>query len=95
MNVPSHARETPVEMCLNVVHLQQAGLYLRERITDAIAQVDEKLALDDIAEMDEVEKASMQKLIRETLHQCYNFGFEVKGPVHCSAVFQRFCSLTV
>jgi hypothetical protein len=52
-------------------------LELREKVASCITQVDEKLTLGDIAEMDEAEKTNLQKLNRETLHQCYNFGFEV------------------
>ena len=74
VNAPLHGRIIPSN---SLFLLKQAGLDLREKITEAIAQVDEKLNLDDISEMDDVEKLSMQKLIRETLHQCYNFGFEV------------------
>ncbi len=51
---------------------------LQEKLANAIKQVDEKLDLDDIPEMDENEKFNIQKLYRETLHQCYNFGFEVR-----------------
>lgn len=50
---------------------------LRYKVADGIAQVDEKLNLEDITAMDEVEKLHIQKLYRETLHQCYSFGFEV------------------
>ena len=50
---------------------------LRHKVADGIAQVDEKLNLDDITVMDEAEKHHIQKLYRETLHQCYGFGFEV------------------
>ena len=75
VNASLHRRIIP--SFFSVFLLKQAGLDLREKITEAIAQVDEKLNLDDISEMDDVEKLSMQKLIRETLHQCYNFGFEV------------------
>ena len=54
--------------------VQSGFLY---QVADAIRQVDEKLDLEDIPEMDEAEKLNLQKLYRETLHQCYNFGFEV------------------
>ena len=56
---------------------QTAALDLREKVAYSITQVDDKLTLDDIADMDDVEKTNIQKLYRETLHQCYNFGFEV------------------
>jgi len=50
---------------------------LRAHVDHAISQVDEGLNLCDLADMDETEKTNVQKLYRETLHQCYNFGFEV------------------
>ena len=54
---------------------QAAAIDLREKVAMAISQVDDKLHLEDIAELDELEK--IEKLYRETLHQCYSFGFEV------------------
>jgi len=50
---------------------------LRQNVASAISQIDEKLSLDDLSEMDEGEKVNVLTLFRETLHQCYNFGFEV------------------
>jgi len=50
---------------------------LRDHVDHAISQVDEGLNPGDLADMDEVEKINVEKLYRETLHQCYNFGFEV------------------
>lgn len=55
-------------------------------MANSITQVDEKLTLDATADMDETEKVNIQKLYRETLHQCYNFGFEVgSGPFSASS----------
>ncbi len=64
-------------ICCDNISVQVAGVQLQEKLANAIKQVDEKLDLDDIPEMDENEKINIQKLYRETLHQCYNFGFEV------------------
>ena len=50
---------------------------LRDHVSDAIAQVDEKLSIEDVGDLEEGEKINIQKLYRETLHQCYSFGFEV------------------
>lgn len=44
----------------------------------AIKQVDEKLNLEDTEHLDEAEKSHLLKLYRETMLQCYNFGFEVR-----------------
>ena len=51
---------------------------LRHRIADAITQVDQKLTIEDMADLEENEKVNIEKLYRETLHQCYNFGFDVR-----------------
>lgn len=56
---------------------QSAAMELRCRITEAITQVDMKLTIEDVADLDENEKTNIQKLYKETLHQCYSFGFDV------------------
>ncbi|XP_064627504.1 mitogen-activated protein kinase kinase kinase 4-like [Lineus longissimus] len=56
--------------------LRTAALDLREKVADAIQQVDEKLSMDDLADKEENERISLFKLYTETLHQCYNFGFD-------------------
>ena len=56
---------------------QNAAVVLRQNVASAVSQIDEKLNLDDLSEMDESEKGNVLTLFRETLHQCYNFGFEV------------------
>lgn len=58
-------------------YFQNAAINLRQNVARAISQIDEKLSLDDLSEMDEGEKVNVLTLFRETLHQCYNFGFEV------------------
>jgi len=50
---------------------------LRDHVDHAISHVDEGLNPGDLADMDETEKVNVEKLYRETLHQCYGFGFEV------------------
>jgi len=50
---------------------------LRDHVDHAILQVDDGLNPGDLTDMDESEKTNVQKLYRETLHQCYGFGFEV------------------
>ena len=57
--------------------VQSAAMELRDKVANAIKQVDEKLSLEEFRDMDEAEKNSILKQYRETLHQCYNFGFEV------------------
>ena len=52
---------------------------LRDHVDHAISQVDYGLNPGDLADMDEGEKVNVQKLYRETLHQCYGFGFEVRN----------------
>lgn len=79
---------------------QSAAMTLRERVAYAIAQVDEKLNLEDMADMEDCDKHNIQKLYRETLHQCYNFGFEVsrcrlqpsQSRVNLGVVLKRFSS---
>jgi len=60
--------------------MQKEVMNLRDHVDHAISQVDEGLNPGDLADMDEMEKINVQKLYRETLHQCYNFGFEVSLP---------------
>ncbi|CAH1799809.1 unnamed protein product [Owenia fusiformis] len=60
----------------SLAELRQYAINLREKVASAIKQVDEKLDINDLSEMDETEKYTIIKLIRETLHQCYNFGLE-------------------
>jgi len=59
--------------------LKNSALDLRKRVAKAIKQVDDKLNPMELSEMAEAEKDVMQKLFCETLHQCYNFGFEVSS----------------
>jgi len=63
----------------NVCHAytQNAAIDLRDRVAKAIVLVDDKLVLEDLLDLESSDKQSVQKLYRETLHQCYNFGFEV------------------
>ena len=51
---------------------------LQERVVKAIKQVDEKFYFDDIEKMDEVERAHLLNLYRETMLKGYNLGFEVR-----------------
>lgn len=70
-------------MCSNLVYnkgnnfLQDACLTLREGIVSAVERVDENLDLDSMFEMEETEKAMVYQTYTETMHLCYNFGFEV------------------
>ena len=53
---------------------------LRDKVDDAIQQVEEKLGMEDFTEMDDTEVAhKIQTLYRETLLRCYNFGCEVNN----------------
>ena len=56
---------------------QKEVMSLRDQVDHAISQVDKCLNPGDLADMDDTEKTNVQKLYRETLHQCYGFGFEV------------------
>jgi len=42
-----------------------------------VERVDENLDLDSMFEMEETEKAMVYHTYAETMHLCYNFGFEV------------------
>jgi hypothetical protein len=48
---------------------------LRDHIVDAISDVERRLSLVDASDADDHDK--MNKHLRETMVQCYNFGFEV------------------
>ena len=52
-------------------------MLLREGIVRAVERVDENLDLDSMFDMDEQEKAVVYHTYTETMHLCYNFGFEV------------------
>jgi len=52
-------------------------MVLRDDVDRSISRVDDALNPGDLSDMDETEKTNVQKLFRETLHQCYGFGFEV------------------
>ena len=56
--------------CLSV---QLNALELQEKVADAIRQVDDKLNFNDTIQHED----NLLKLYRETMLQCYNFGFEV------------------
>ena len=64
-------------MIFHICLLKNAAMDLRSHVADAICQVKEKLHLDDVDEMDELEKTLIQKNCTETLHRCYGFGFDV------------------
>ncbi|XP_078375482.1 mitogen-activated protein kinase kinase kinase 4-like isoform X2 [Oculina patagonica] len=61
--------------------LQDACLTLREKIVSAVERVDENLDLDSMFEMEETEKAMVYQTYTETMHLCYNFGFEYQKEV--------------
>lgn len=44
-------------------------------------RVDENLDLDSMFEMEETEKAMVYQTYTETMHLCYNFGFEYQKEV--------------
>lgn len=46
-------------------------------------RVDENLDLDSMFEMEETEKAMVYQTYTETMHLCYNFGFEVRKTWLC------------
>lgn len=52
---------------------------LREGIIRAVERVDENLDLDSMFDMDDGEKAMVYQTYTETMHLCYNFGFEVNS----------------
>ena len=58
---------------------QEACVSLREKIVSAVKRVDENLDLDSMFDMDEGEKAMVYQTYTETMHLCYNFGFEVNN----------------
>lgn len=51
---------------------------LREGIDTAVERVDENLDLESMFDMEETEKQVVCQTYTETMHLCYNFGFEVK-----------------
>lgn len=53
--------------------MQLNALELQEKVVDAVKQVDDKLSFNDVIQYED----NLLKLYRETLLQCYNFGFEV------------------
>lgn len=62
---------------LRLCPFQEACLSLREKIVSAVERVDENLDLDSMFEMEETEKAMVYHTYTETMHLCYNVGFEV------------------
>ena len=52
-------------------------MLLREGIVRAVERVDKNLDLDSMFDMEEGEKAMVYQTYTETMHLCYNFGFEV------------------
>ena len=55
---------------------------LRDKVDHAIQQVEEKLGMEDLTEVEDTEVThKIQTLYRETLLRCYNFGCEVSGIV--------------
>lgn len=63
--------------------LQDACLSLRDGIVRAVERVDENLDLDSMFDMEEAEKAMVYQTYTETMHLCYNFGFEVRKQLCC------------
>lgn len=53
--------------------VQLNALELQEKVAEAIRQVDDKLNFSDTIQHED----NLLKLYRETMLQCYNFGFEV------------------
>ncbi|XP_041352279.1 mitogen-activated protein kinase kinase kinase 4-like [Gigantopelta aegis] len=56
--------------------LKTNAIDLRDKVAKAIKQVDEKLNFEEISQLEDVERNHLLKLYRETMLQCYNFGFE-------------------
>ena len=51
---------------------------LRDKVDHAILQVEDKLDMEDLADVEDTEIThKIQTLYRETLLRCYNFGCEV------------------
>ena len=61
--------------------LRQSAMELRKNIVSAIQQVEESFNTQSIADVDELEVISIEKLYRETLHQCYQFAFDVRTSI--------------
>ena len=70
--------------------LQNSAMELRRNVVSAIAQVDDGFNSRSLSDMPEHERVNIQKVYRETLHQCYSFGFEVRSYCHVS----RRCDAT-
>ncbi|GAB6026709.1 Mitogen-activated protein kinase kinase kinase 4 [Chamberlinius hualienensis] len=56
--------------------VKKEAMTLKDKISDAINNVEEKLNLDTNCDLEDAEKSSLQARCREILYQCYKFGFE-------------------
>ena len=59
--------------------LRVSAMDLRGNVVSAIQQVEESFNTQSLSDVDELEVISIQKLYCETLHLCYQFGFEVSA----------------
>ncbi|XP_077977573.1 mitogen-activated protein kinase kinase kinase 4-like [Glandiceps talaboti] len=56
--------------------LKSDALSLCETIRTTVQQVEENLDLDSMTDIEEIEKISRRQYCKETMHQCFNVGFE-------------------
>ncbi|XP_077868345.1 mitogen-activated protein kinase kinase kinase 4-like, partial [Saccoglossus kowalevskii] len=65
-----------VETTIALAAVESEALTLSEMITTAVHQVDENLDLDLLADIEEMERINMRYYYKETMHSCFNLGFE-------------------
>uniref|UniRef100_A0ABM0MLC7 Mitogen-activated protein kinase kinase kinase 4-like n=1 Tax=Saccoglossus kowalevskii TaxID=10224 RepID=A0ABM0MLC7_SACKO len=66
-----------VETTIALAAVESEALTLSEMITTAVHQVDENLDLDLLADIEEMERINMRYYYKETMHSCFNLGFEI------------------
>ncbi|KAK7497186.1 hypothetical protein BaRGS_00011480 [Batillaria attramentaria] len=88
--------QTPCHQAIaeSLMDLKVNALELQEKVVTSIRQVDEKLNFNDVIQHED----SLLKLYRETMLQCYNFGFEYSKEVMrliSTSQRQRLCDSLV
>ncbi len=66
----------------NFFIVQMHALTFCNKILYAINQVDENLNLEHTPDLEEMEKVNIHSYYKETMHQCYYVGFDVRRQIY-------------
>ena len=74
LTLAKEQRATSQAIADSLDHVKTEALQLRTQICEELGAVEEKCDSDNL---DQYDKEALSRRMREILHQCYKFGFEV------------------